>query len=305
MRCSEDTSIVKFLVAAVCVLDTLHVSFMCHVLYYYLITNYGVATSVNYIVWSFPASVIPNLLVILLVQFFFAHKIHHLCRREVRWLVTVPIILLALAQYGVGIVVAILMFVDKKTSTLTQTWYYSVTPSAAIVVVAEVLITVSLCVLLYNGGSHSSFPRTKRLVNTLITYAVNRCMLTLLVIIGVLTVVRVSFCKMVMSLSHFLQNVSQQPAWTMGLDFIVGKLYANSLLASLNTRDYLWSRGSGAASNPNLSVMRFADPPAPSGDAGRPKDGGKRLDVREVALVGISTESAFSTTTSSQTDVEV
>ncbi|KAI6158505.1 hypothetical protein EDD17DRAFT_998526 [Pisolithus thermaeus] len=288
MRCSEDTSIVKFLVAAVCVLDTLHVSFMCHVLYYYLITNYGVATSVNYIVWSFPASVIPNLLVILLVQFFFAHKIHHLCRREVRWLVTVPIILLALAQYGVGIVVAILMFVDKKTSTLTQTWYYSVTPSAAIVVVAEVLITVSLCVLLYNGGSHSSFPRTKRLVNTLITYAVNRCMLTLLVIIGVLTV-----------------NVSQQPAWTMGLDFIVGKLYANSLLASLNTRDYLWSRGSGAASNPNLSVMRFADPPAPSGDAGRPKDGGKRLDVREVALVGISTESAFSTTTSSQTDVEV
>ncbi|KAI6143139.1 hypothetical protein EDD17DRAFT_1768894 [Pisolithus thermaeus] len=275
----------KFLVAAVCVLDTLHVSFMCHVLYYYLITNYGVPTSVNYIVWSFPASVIPNLLVILLVQFFFAHKIHHLCRREVRWFLTVPIILLALAQYGVGIVVAILMFIDKKTSVLTQTWYYSVTPSAAIVVVAEVVITVSLCVLLYNGGSHSSFPRTKRLVNTLITYAVNRCMLTLLVIIGVLIV-----------------NVSQQPAWTMGLDFIVGKLYANSLLASLNTRDYLSSRGFGAVSNSNLSIMRFADPPAPSADAGRLKDGGKRLDVREVALVGISTKPAFGTATTFQTD---
>ncbi|KAI6107176.1 hypothetical protein EDD16DRAFT_115586 [Pisolithus croceorrhizus] len=264
-RVKRNTSIMKFLVAAVCVLDTLHVSFMCHVLYYYLITNYGVPTSVNYIVWSFPASVIPNLLVILLVQFFFAHKIHHLCRREVRWFLTVPIILLALAQYGVGIGL--------------------VTPSAAIVVVAEVVITVSLCVLLYNGGSHSSFPRTKRLVNTLITYAVNRCMLTLLVIIGVLIV-----------------NVSQQPAWTMGLDFIVGKLYANSLLASLNTRDYLSSRGFGAVSNSNLSIMRFADPPAPSADAGRLKDGGKRLDVREVALVGISTKPAFGTATTFQTD---
>lgn len=288
MHYSNDTSIVKFLVAAICFLDTLHVAFMCHQLYHYLIINYGVPASVEYIVWSFPASVIPNLLVILIVQFFFAHKIHRLCRREVRWWVTAPIILLVLAQYGFGMVVAILMFSDNNTSILTQTWYYSVTPSAAIVVVAEVVITVSLCVLLYDGGSHSSFPRTKRLVNTLITYAVNRCLLSLLVVIGVLTV-----------------NVNQLPAWTMGLDFIVGKIYANSLLASLNTREYLWFRGSAVVSNPNLSVIRFANPPAPLGDAGRSKDGGKRFDVRGVALVDTSTKTASGTTTTLETDVEV
>ncbi|KIK28347.1 hypothetical protein PISMIDRAFT_7794 [Pisolithus microcarpus 441] len=261
MHYSNDTSIVKFLVAAICFLDTLHVAFIvllsgeteaptpCNRRTQLLqIINYGVPASVEYIVWSFPASVIPNLLVILIVQ----------------------------------------LFSDNNTSILTQTWYYSVTPSAAIVVVAEVVITVSLCVLLYDGGSHSSFPRTKRLVNTLITYAVNRCLLSLLVVIGVLTV-----------------NVNQLPAWTMGLDFIVGKIYANSLLASLNTREYLWFRGSAVVSNPNLSVIRFANPPAPLGDAGRSKDGGKRFDMRGVALVDTSTKTASGTTTTLETDVEV
>ncbi|KAI6107471.1 hypothetical protein EDD16DRAFT_108237 [Pisolithus croceorrhizus] len=66
--CSEDASIVKSLVAATCILDTLHVSFTCHMLYYYLITNYGVPTSLEYIVWSFPATALVNSLVIIVVQ---------------------------------------------------------------------------------------------------------------------------------------------------------------------------------------------------------------------------------------------
>ncbi|KAI6021795.1 hypothetical protein BKA83DRAFT_4287630 [Pisolithus microcarpus] len=60
MHYSEDASTVKFLVGAVWILDTLHVAFMCHILYYYLITNYGVLTSLEYDVWSFPASLLVN-----------------------------------------------------------------------------------------------------------------------------------------------------------------------------------------------------------------------------------------------------
>ncbi|KIO10707.1 hypothetical protein M404DRAFT_995184 [Pisolithus tinctorius Marx 270] len=55
---------------------------------------------------------------------------------------------------------------------------------------AEVLITTSLCVLLYQSGSRSAVPRTKNLLNTLIIYAVNRCLLTLLVVVAEVTVVR-------------------------------------------------------------------------------------------------------------------
>ncbi|KAI6131010.1 hypothetical protein EDD16DRAFT_1538178, partial [Pisolithus croceorrhizus] len=53
----------------------------CHVLYHYLIINYGVPTSLGYTVWfvSLPvskASPILNVCVISAVQLFFAHAIH-------------------------------------------------------------------------------------------------------------------------------------------------------------------------------------------------------------------------------------
>ncbi|KAI6158105.1 hypothetical protein BKA82DRAFT_996487 [Pisolithus tinctorius] len=119
MHYSEDVSAMKLLVAAIwrvrppwdtrqiCsrkvrTLDTLHVVFMSHLLYYYLITNYGVTTSLEYMVWSLPASVLINSLVVSLVHLFFIHKIYHLCRSQVKWLVTAPIILLVLVQFGFG-----------------------------------------------------------------------------------------------------------------------------------------------------------------------------------------------------------
>ncbi|KAI6102628.1 hypothetical protein EDD16DRAFT_1645101, partial [Pisolithus croceorrhizus] len=96
-----------------------------------------------------------------------------------------------------------------ETSELQRNRFYSVTPAVAITALAEVLITVSLCVLL-----------TKRLLNTLIVYAVNRCLLNLLVTIAELAIE--------------LQN-----AWSTGLSLIIGSLYANSFLASLNCRKRL------------------------------------------------------------------
>ncbi|KAI6143137.1 hypothetical protein EDD17DRAFT_1880427 [Pisolithus thermaeus] len=259
MHYSGDALIVKFLVAATCILDTLHVSFVCHMLYHYLITNYGVPTSLEYIVWSWQASLIVNLLTILAVQFFFVHKIHYHCPHKVRWLVTAPILLLVVAHFASGIAVAIVVtFIDTNTSVLAQTWYYSAISSAATVTVAEILITVSLCVLLYNGGSHAALPRTKRLVNTIIVYAANRCLLTVLVVVGELAA-----------------DVDQQASWSMGLNFVLGTLYTNSLLASLNSREYLLSQGSTAMSAPSVSVLHFAVPPVVLDNVGSSKDGGR------------------------------
>lgn len=110
MHYPEDAATIKFLVAAIWILDTLHVSFMCHALYYYLIANYGVTASLDYIIWSFQVSVLMNLLVILVVQFFFAHKIHYFCRRRLRWLLIPPIILFILAQIGFGMWIFVLLY---------------------------------------------------------------------------------------------------------------------------------------------------------------------------------------------------
>lgn len=266
MHYSEDTSVIKFIVAAIWLLDSLHVSFMCHTLYYYLIINYGDPMSLVYVVWSFPASLMANVLAITMVQLFFAHQIYHLCRNKMRWIVTVPIVLSVLAHLAFGMVTVIMTLVNNQASNVSRTRFYTATPAVSAIVLAEILITTSLCVLLYDSGSRSAVPRTKRLLNTLIIYAVNRCLLTLLVTVAELIV-----------------DANDQSAWTMGLDFIVGKLYANSLLASLNTRQHLRSQGSGPESNGHVNAVHFANLPKLSEEERSSKD------VREGVVLDITT----------------
>ncbi|KAI6107220.1 hypothetical protein EDD16DRAFT_1623385, partial [Pisolithus croceorrhizus] len=59
MHYSDDASTIRFLVTGMWILDTLPFSFLCHFLYYYLITNYGILTSLLYMIWSLPVC-IPN-----------------------------------------------------------------------------------------------------------------------------------------------------------------------------------------------------------------------------------------------------
>lgn len=278
----------KFIVAVIWILDTLHVSSMCHMLYYYLITKYGDLTSFEYIVWSFPASFLANLFVIIIVQSFFAHKIHYLCRREVRWMVTAPIILLALAHFGFGMGIVGLMFANDEVSSVTKFWSSTELPCGVTGVLSEVLITVSLCVLLYDRGSDSAFPRTKRLLNTLIVYAVNRCLLTFLV-----------------GIAELVGTINKQDSWEMGMNFIMGKLYANSLLASLNTRQHLRSLATSTVINPRVGAIHFANLPKHSGDVGSSVDGGMQFDPRGMAVIDITTEPTCDKTTTMRREAEV
>ncbi|KAI6158488.1 hypothetical protein EDD17DRAFT_995927 [Pisolithus thermaeus] len=246
---SGDDLTTKLVVAAIWILDTLHISFVCHVLYYYLIVNYGAPTSLEYIVWSFPASVLVNSFVSVIVQCFFARRIYHLCRRQLRWLVTAPIILVVLVCFGFGIASAALLLVNNADNFAAYTRFYSSIPAAFAIALAEVLVTVPLCVLLYDGRSWSATPRMKRLMNTLIIYAVNRCLLTLPVIVAEVAV-----------------TITGQVAWSMGLNFIIGKLYANSLLASLNSRQHLRSQASSTGPCHCTNVVFFANPRKSSED---------------------------------------
>ncbi|KAI6021870.1 hypothetical protein BKA83DRAFT_4289004 [Pisolithus microcarpus] len=282
MHYAEDASTTKFLVIAIWILDTLHISLICHALYYYLITNYDVPTGLEYIVWSFPNHFSAELTVLQLLMIvaaqlqvtifcgFFAYKIYYLCRPQVKWLVTAPIILFVLTHFD--ILMSLYRFTNDEFSSLPTIRFYALIPCAAAIVLAEVLITLSLCILLYDSGSHSVFPRTKYLLNMLIIYAVNRCLLTLLLI-------------------------DNQDAWAMGVDFNIGKLYANSLLASLNTRQYLRAQVSGPEPDRAINDVHFGNSPKPSGDEETPKDGKRHLDVREMAIIDVAAVPTFDRTT--------
>ncbi|KAI6103837.1 hypothetical protein EV401DRAFT_690662 [Pisolithus croceorrhizus] len=217
------------------------------------------------------ASVLVNVLVIFAVQCFFTHQIYHLYRSRVKWWVTVPIILSVLAEFGFGMETAILELVNHEASIVTRITFYGVTPAVAIMALAEVLITISLCVLLYDRGSSSALPRTKRLLKTLIIYAVNRCSLILLV-----------------ATAMFAMVLEAQDMWFLALSFVIGKLYTNSFLASLNSREHLRSHGAGTPPDLRIGVVRFANPPKFLEDIESFKKKAGIVDVPEVAVIDVT-----------------
>ncbi|KAI5980483.1 hypothetical protein EDC04DRAFT_2618459, partial [Pisolithus marmoratus] len=83
-------------------------------------------------------------------------------------------------------------------------------------------------------------------------------------------------------------DVENIPGWTIALSFVVGKLYANSLLGSLNTRQHLRSQGSGPESDPCMHVAHFASLPKLSDDGQNSKDGEQHLGVHEGADIDIT-----------------
>ncbi|KAL4068621.1 hypothetical protein V8B97DRAFT_1918706 [Scleroderma yunnanense] len=233
MNYPDDGVGVKLCVMIVWVLDTLHVSlkYDCSWVTLAPISDYGIVSTLGDSVWSLFASVAVNLCIACVVQ---ADE-DQVCHRRLRWLVTIPIIVAVLVHLG--------RFWHRSTkgrfnlSSFSQLALYSVAPSAAIVI-SDVLITIALCVLLRKYISHVVSSRIRRLINTLVIYAINRCLLTSLAAIAEVTV----------------WSVDPNSSWYTAIDFTIGKLYTNSLLASLNSRNYLHNQESGEGAETNVNV---------------------------------------------------
>ncbi|KAI6097643.1 hypothetical protein EV401DRAFT_1895472 [Pisolithus croceorrhizus] len=265
-----DSLAIKLLVTAIWILDTLHILFMCHALYFYMVkwtcllpVTVVLITPDNQL-WSLPVC-IPNFPPD--AEDFPALGIGS---GECDLDFCSPMLLCApnlspLSPSGeVGLAWVstfrsweVYWHSNRKAESAVPEYpnlsnrFYGATPAVAIVVLAETLITISLCILLYDRRSGSALSRTKRILNTLIIYAVNRCLLILLFAITALIMV-----------------VEGQDTWSMGLSFVVGRLYANSFLASLNSREHLRSKGSG-------DIEKF-------------KDGARQVDVPEEDVIDIT-----------------
>ncbi|KAH9928776.1 hypothetical protein B0H21DRAFT_894774 [Amylocystis lapponica] len=132
------------------------------------------------------------------------------------------------------------MFVKRAFSRLSEIKYVAATPFAVFAVLSDILIAGALCVLLFK--SRSEIKGTNTLVNRLMVYAVNRCLLTSVVALA----------------ETVMYATMPQTLWFLGIDFTIGKLYANSLLATLNTRHSLRGRGTESETGePEYNSMRF------------------------------------------------
>ncbi|KAL0953051.1 hypothetical protein HGRIS_007252 [Hohenbuehelia grisea] len=211
----------KILAGWVWILDTIQLAFVSHALYHYTVTNYANPVELLVMHWSLPVSTIFNIIMAITVHFFFILRIYHLAPRAIRVWLACFIGVLAVCRFCFGIETIVWELVRKEFSKLQSLLSMATLPFAIFAVSTDISVAVSLSVLLYRR--RTGIPRTNIVLTTLIIHAVNRCVLT-----------------SVVSVAEIILFVTKPNTfWFVMTDFIAGKLYANSLLATLNTRKAL------------------------------------------------------------------
>ncbi|KAJ7927573.1 hypothetical protein B0H13DRAFT_1970947 [Mycena leptocephala] len=208
----------KILVWVLWVLSTLHAAFMIHLLYHYLILNTFNLFELTQNDWSLPASMIVHILVAFLVMTYFLSIIFQFSKPKLRWWLTVPNAIAILLHIGFGIESVIHLLQTRSLFDLPAYTKVSFMPMAVTQAVADVLLASSLCFVLYNH--RTAFKKTNSVVDTLMIYAVNRCLLTAGAGIASLLMITIKPDSLIY----------------IGTELLFAGLYTNALLAALNSR---------------------------------------------------------------------
>ncbi|RDB27631.1 hypothetical protein Hypma_003292 [Hypsizygus marmoreus] len=234
-----DTWPLKTLVGAVMAFDTIHQILISHTVYTYVITNYNNPPQLDDLVWSMLVEVLFNAFTALLVQGFLTLRVWRLSNRNV-WITTL-VATLVFGEFGCAMGFGILSLHLRTFAELARLEYLSILVNA-LAAAGDVLIAAILCTLLHR--SRTGFHRSDTMINKLILFAVNTGFLTSLCAIA-------SLISIVVAGHTFLY---------IAFFFCMGRLYSNSLLATLNARKMIRGAADGIHStseNLSLSLREF------------------------------------------------
>ncbi|EDR01859.1 uncharacterized protein LACBIDRAFT_310382 [Laccaria bicolor S238N-H82] len=205
----------KLLVSAVMMFDTAHQALIMNTVYAYVISNWGNMSILGELVPTLLIEVLFNGLTAFLVQSFLATRIWHLSNRNI-W-ITGLISFLVLGEFGCILAYTAISLQYKTFVQLTELKTLSITVNV-LAAAGDVLIAGTLCTILH--FSRTGFHRTDTIINKLIIFSVNTGLIT-------------SLCA-IASLVSIL--AAGQTFIYIAFFFCMGRLYTNSLLATLNAR---------------------------------------------------------------------
>ncbi|KAJ7173650.1 hypothetical protein C8R46DRAFT_1083518 [Mycena filopes] len=229
----------KFLVAAVMIFDTVHQALISHTVYTYLITNYNNSAELGDIVWSLLVEVLFNGLTALLVQSFLTVRIWRLSNGN-KWL-TGAASLLVLAEFGCVLAYVVISLHLHTFVELAELKDLSIVVNA-LAAAGDVFIACSLCGLLWR--SRTGFHRSDTMIKKLVMFSVNTGLITSLCAIASLISIAAAGKTFIYILFFFC----------------MGRLYCNSLLATLNARKMIRGAADGVhttSENVSLSLREF------------------------------------------------
>ncbi|EMD32503.1 hypothetical protein CERSUDRAFT_118538 [Gelatoporia subvermispora B] len=215
----NDAFRIKSMVAAIWALDMFHTIMIYLACWDYLIRNWTNDAIFDYIPWMIGVTVALTALITFIVQCFFAYRVYTVSNRNIY--VTAPIAFLALLRVVFALVSMGEMIRLSSYSAFSSRYGWVFTTGLSLSSALDVLVTVSLCYFLRR--SRSGFKGMNHIIDLLTLYTVQNGLLT-----GVTTIAALILW---LALSNSLLFLT--------LHFCIAKLYANSLLATLNARKSL------------------------------------------------------------------
>ncbi|KAH8102924.1 hypothetical protein BXZ70DRAFT_759575 [Cristinia sonorae] len=218
LNCEKDPQFLKFVVASVMLLESLHTVFIFHNLYLVLVQTTGYGPSFDRIVWSTGASVACETLLIIIVNGFYIRRIFILSGRNKILLGTLLVLLFVRTVFSIATITLMYRLGNWNTFRLDFGPRFTIGMSLGLLVGTDFFIASTLIFYLYQ--SRTGFTRTDHVLHTLIVYCVNTGLLTMICSILILIMFRILPKSLVFG----------------GLAQMSSKLYANSFLGMMNMR---------------------------------------------------------------------
>ncbi|KAF9442461.1 hypothetical protein P691DRAFT_681470, partial [Macrolepiota fuliginosa MF-IS2] len=238
-----DSWSIKLLVGLVMFFETIHQVLIIHTVYAYLILHYGRPEMLNRLVCLSPkVEVLFNGFTALMVQSFLTMRVWRLSNRRL-WLTGIAALLVA-GEFGTSFYEPRTVFHSLRLETYTELAHLKSLSIAvnALAAAGDLLIATTLCIILHQ--SRTGFQRSDTMIKKLIVYSVNTGLLT-------------SLCAVASLVSIVLAG---QTFFYIMFFFCIGRLYSNSLLATLNARKNIRAAADGihnTSDNMSLSLREF------------------------------------------------
>ncbi|KAF8211493.1 hypothetical protein K438DRAFT_1958595 [Mycena galopus ATCC 62051] len=212
---STDHWYIKALVGLVFVCDSIHQALISHTVYWYVITNYSRPEALSNLVWSILLEVLFNGLIGLIVQSFLTMRVWRLSNGNKA--LTAVTASLVLAEFGCSVAFTIQSMQLHTWKELGELKGLSMSVN---ILGAAADFVIALILVFYLRRSRTGFKKSDTMISKLIMFSVSTGLLT-------------SICA-VASLVSIL--VWGQTLIYVAFYFSLGRLYFNSVLATLNAR---------------------------------------------------------------------
>ncbi|KAF8233994.1 hypothetical protein L208DRAFT_1394846 [Tricholoma matsutake] len=215
-RFPEDSLLHKCAVAVLWILDIFHLAICIHVVYAYNVTGFGDLANLLTLCWSLRLQVAVNVVIVLLVQTLYAHRVWLLCgylHGFLGYLVAAAVA----GGFGIGIVLAYEVYTANTFLDLEQK-AWAVNASLGTSTVIDFFISITMCYYLRQSKGLETHLNSR--ISRLMQYTLSSGLFT-------------SACSLSAMFSYILLP---NTFIVIALGFLLTKLYVGSFLAMLNSR---------------------------------------------------------------------